>query len=97
IFQHYIAVALLFGVQASELRSKLVCGHYDGRRTLSPASRALYEAVYEVIGQEPSADKPLVRNDYEQELDQYLAAIAADLKADGRLVAAIAPVKAMLV
>lgn len=97
IFQHYMGVALLFGVQASELRSKLVCGHYDGRKSLSPASRALYEAVYEVIGQKPSADKPLVRNDYEQELDQYLAAIAADLKADGKLVEAIAPVKAMLV
>jgi phenylalanine ammonia-lyase len=97
IFQHYMAVALLFGVQAVELRSKLVSGHYDGRETLSPATRALYEAVYAVIGQQASADKPLVWNDYEQELDQYLALIVADLKADGKIVEAIAPVKVMVV
>jgi phenylalanine ammonia-lyase len=97
IFQHYMAVALLFGVQASELRSKLVCGHYDGRKSLSPTTRALYEAVYDVIGQTPSPDKALIRNDYEQEIDQYLARIVADLKADGKLVEAIAPVKVMLV
>jgi phenylalanine ammonia-lyase len=97
IFQHYMAVALLFGVQASELRSKLVCGHYDAGKVISPPTRALYNAVYAVIGQQPSADKPLFRNDYEQEIDLYLASIVADLKDGGRLAAAMAPVKALLV
>jgi phenylalanine ammonia-lyase len=97
IFQHYMAVALLFGVQASELRSKIVCGHYDASQTTSPLTKALYSAVYAVIGQKPSKDKALIWNDYEQEIDQYLAHIVSDLKAGGKIVQAIAPVKAMLV
>lgn len=97
IFQNYMAVALLFGVQASELRSKLVCGHYNAGQTISPLTRALYATVYEVIGVKPSADKPLVWNDYEQELDQYLARIVIDLQTGGRLAQAIAPIKSMLV
>jgi phenylalanine ammonia-lyase len=101
IFQHYMAVALLFGVQASELRSKLVAGHYDGRRTLSPASLPLYQAIYEVIGAAPRADKPLVWNDYEQELDQYLARLVADLQGGagqgGKLAAAVSATRAALV
>lgn len=97
IFQHYMAVALLFGVQASELRSKLVCGHYDAGQTISPLTRTLYATVYEVIGVKPSTAKPLVWNDYEQELDQYLARIVADLQTGGRLAQAIAPIKTMLV
>lgn len=96
IFQHYMAVALLFGVQAAELRSKLVCGHYDGSTTLSPQSLPLYNAVYDVIGVRKSADKALVWNDYEQELDQYLARIVADLQGGGKIVAAIVPLRALL-
>ncbi|MES2605860.1 MAG: aromatic amino acid ammonia-lyase [Pseudomonadota bacterium] len=96
IFQHYMAVALLFGVQASELRSKLVCGHYDGSKTLSPLSLPLYDAVYEVIGVPKAADKALVWNDYEQELDQYLARIVADLQSGGKIIKAIAPLRALL-
>lgn len=96
IFQHYMAVALLFGVQASELRSKLAVGHYDGSATLSPQSLPLYNAVYEVIGAQKSKDKALVWNDYEQELDQYLARIVADLQSGGKIIAAIAPIRAML-
>ncbi len=83
-------------MQASELRSKLVCGHYDASKTLSPSTRALYEAVYAVIGQKPSQDKALIWNDYEQEIDQYLARIVADLKVDGKLIDAITPVKVLL-
>jgi len=96
IFQHYMAVALLFGVQASELRSKLVCGHYDAGQTLSPLSRELYVALYAVIGQTPSRNKALVWNDYEQELDQYLARIVADLQGEGKLVEAVGKIKTWL-
>lgn len=89
IFQHYLAVALLFGVQASELRTKLVRGHFNAEETLSPATQALYQTLYAVIGAEPRADKALVHNDYEQEIDQYLARIVADLQGEGRILAAL--------
>ncbi len=97
IFQHYMAVALLFGVQASELRSKIVCGHYDASQTISPLTRELYTAVYAVIKQPMSADKALFWNDYEQEIDQYRARIVEDIKSGGRIVQAVALIKKMLV
>lgn len=96
IFQHYIAVALIFGVQASELRTKLALGHYDAQAALSPLSRRLYQAVYKVIGVEPSEKKALVWNDYEQQIDQYLALIVADLKADGAIVQSMEPIRSAL-
>jgi phenylalanine ammonia-lyase len=96
IFQHYLAVALLFGVQASELRSKLVCGHYDASQTISPLTRDLYKAVYGVIGTQFSAEKSLFWNDHEQEIDQYLAKIVADLQTGGRIIAAIKPISSLL-
>ena len=91
IFQQYMALSLLFGVQSVELRSNLMEGHFDGRETLSPLTRPLYEAVYEVIGVEVSADKPLIRDDYEQSLDFYIAAIARDIQEDGKIPAMVKP------
>ena len=96
IFQHYMAVSLLFGVQASELRSKNVAGHYDARKTLSPRTLPLYEAVYKVIGVPFSADKTLIWNDYEQQMDQYLAAIVTDLKQEGQILQAVAKERDLL-
>jgi phenylalanine ammonia-lyase len=96
IFQHYMAVSLIFGVQACELRTKLARGNYDARSTLSPLSLRLYEAVYQVMGVQPSADKALIRNDDEQEIDQYLARIVADLKADGVIVQAVQSLRSTL-
>lgn len=89
IYQHYLAVALLFGVQASELRTQKVKGHFNAEETLSPATRGLYQTIYQVIGAELRADKALVHNDYEQEIDQYLARIVADLQGEGRIIAAL--------
>jgi phenylalanine ammonia-lyase len=96
IFQHYMAVALIFGVQASELRTKMATGHYDARQTLSPLSLGLYRAVYQAIGVTPSADKPLIWNDYEQQIDQYLARIVANLKVDGGIVQSMQVVRTLL-
>lgn len=96
IFQHYLAVALLFGVQASELRSKLVSGNYDGRQSLSPMTLPLYNAVYEVIGAKQSATQSLIWNDHEQQMDQYLARIVADLKSGGKIISAVAQLRDVL-
>lgn len=89
IMQQYMAVALLFGVQAVDLRTFAVAGSYDARSTLSPRSRRLYEAVHTVVGHPPSAARPLIWDDQDQFLDEYLARIAADIAADGQTVAAV--------
>ncbi len=81
----YMAVALIFGVQAVDLRTFLVAGHYDARTVLSPASLAVYEAVREVVGRPPSPDRPYIRNDYEQSLEEHVDRIAVDIGAGGRI------------
>jgi phenylalanine ammonia-lyase len=89
IFQQYMAIALMFGVQAVDLRTHLVADHFDASECLSPATKQLYLAVREVVGQPPSADRPYIRNDHEQPLDDHIARIAADIAAGGRIVAAV--------
>jgi len=89
IFQQYMAIALMFGVQAVDLRTYMVTGHYDARACLSPATLQLYTALREVIGQPPTADRPYIWNDHEQPLDKHIDRIAADIAAGGQVVQAV--------
>ncbi|WP_414588596.1 HAL/PAL/TAL family ammonia-lyase [Scytonema sp. PCC 10023] len=89
IFQQYVAIALMFGIQAVDLRTYKLVGHYDARACLSPATLKLYTIVREVIGQLPSAERPYVWNDHEQALDEHIASITADIAAGGRLMQAV--------
>lgn len=89
IFQEYLAISLMFGIQAVDLRTYLIAQHYDASVCLSPQTRKLYLAVREVIGQPPSTDKPYIWNDREQPLDEHIAKIVADIKAEGIIVQAI--------
>lgn len=77
IFQQYLAIGLMFGVQAVDLRTYVVVGHYDARACLSPATARLYDAVREVVGRPPSATLPYIWNDNEQPLDAHIVRIAA--------------------
>ncbi len=88
-FQQYMAVALMFGVQAVDLRTRQVAGHYDARRCLSPATSRLYEAVLKVAGTPPSAKRPYIRDDNEQSLSDHIRRIAADIAATGHIPAAL--------
>jgi phenylalanine ammonia-lyase len=96
-FQQYMAMALMFGVQAVDLRTKRVAGHYDARRCLSPATLPLYEAVRAVAGQPPSEERPYIRNDNEQALSDHIQRIAGDIAADGRIPEAVRKIRDDLV
>jgi phenylalanine ammonia-lyase len=89
IFRQYLAISLMFGLQAVDLRTYLIAQHYDASVCLSPQTRELYLAVREVIGQPPSPDKPYIWNDREQPLDEHIAKIVADIQAGGIIVQAI--------
>jgi phenylalanine ammonia-lyase len=89
IFQQYMAIALMFGVQAVDLRTYLVADHYDARATLSPGTRDLYMAVRDVVGQKPSPDRPYIWDDHEQPLDEHIARIAEDIATGGQIVQAL--------
>jgi phenylalanine ammonia-lyase len=88
-FRHYVAIALMFGVQAVDLRTKVAADHFDARRTLSPATRSLYQAVKEVVGKAPAGDRPYVRNDHEQVLSEHIQLITRDIAESGRVPASL--------
>jgi phenylalanine ammonia-lyase len=79
IFEQYAGVALMFAVQAADLRTHVVEGHYDSRRALSPATVELYEAVRRVTGRPPSANRPFLWDDRDQFLDSCLSRIVQDI------------------
>ena len=89
IFQQYIAVALMFGVQSVDLRTYAVAGHYDARATLSPATQDLYMAVRNVVGRPPAKERPYVWDDNEQGLDVHISKIADDITSGGQIVTAV--------
>ncbi|MBH8553200.1 aromatic amino acid lyase [Nostocaceae cyanobacterium CENA357] len=89
IFQNYMAIALMFGVQAVDLRTYKKTGQYDARTCLSPATVQLYSAVRQVVGQPPTSDRPYIWNDNEQGLDEHIARISADIAAGGLIVQAV--------
>jgi phenylalanine ammonia-lyase len=95
-FQEYMAIALMFGVQAVDLRTQLVAGHYDARKCLSVKTRPLYEALREVVGRPPSAARPYIRDDNEQPLSDHIRQIVADISGGGRIPNAVKEIKASL-
>jgi phenylalanine ammonia-lyase len=88
-FYQYMAVALIFGVQAVDLRTHLIAGHYDARQCLSSATVPLYEAVLEVVGRLPSRERPYIYNDNEQPLSEHIHRIAEDIMNHGRIPATV--------
>ncbi len=85
IFRDYVAMALMFGVQGVDLRTKLMADHYDARALLSPRTARLYEAIREVVDVPISEEQPYVWDDSDQPLDAHVARISANIKAGGQI------------
>ncbi|MFW9259886.1 HAL/PAL/TAL family ammonia-lyase [Nostoc sp. CALU 546] len=94
LFQQYLALALIFGVQAVDLRTYLIAGHYNATECLSPTTQELYLAVRNVVGKPPSSHSPYIWNDDEQFLDQHIALIAHDISIGGQIVQAVNKIRA---
>jgi phenylalanine ammonia-lyase len=93
---HYIANALLFAVQAVELRTGLVTGSYDATPLLSPATRPLYLAARTAAAGSPAADRPLVWNDTDGFIEDKVNGVMADILNDGSVPEAVAQVRERL-
>jgi phenylalanine ammonia-lyase len=83
MFQQYMGIALMFGVQAADLRTHMVSGHFDARKNLSPATASLYESILKTVGRSPSDRRPYIWDDDEQSLDEHIMKIARDIASDG--------------
>lgn len=92
LFQKYLATSLIFAVQAIDLRAKNTLGHCDGRKLLGSLTVPLYNRVYEITDQNPGPDKPLVFDDSDQWLEQWLLKLSADLEQDASITECLAPI-----
>lgn len=82
IFKQYLGIALIFAVQAVELKTYQKFKHYDASQTLSSKTKDLYIAVKKLLGSKVSVERPLIWNDNEQSLDVYIAKLAYDLSSN---------------
>ena len=89
LFRQYLAIALIFAVQAVEQKNYVVFGDYDVGKKLSPATKMLYDAVRKLLKKPVSKEQSLIWDDYEQNLDFYIAKIVADLNFSGHISQAI--------
>jgi phenylalanine ammonia-lyase len=87
--QQYLAIALIFGVQAADLRTFVHEKHYHARDCLSPATVPLYEAVKAITGSAPSRERPFIWNDDDQPMDRFIEMIAQDIKDEGKTIEAV--------
>jgi phenylalanine ammonia-lyase len=90
LFEHYLTNALMFGVQAVDLRAFAVAGTYDARRCLSPATGWIYEAVRAAAGVAPSDQRPFIWDDSDQFFEPYVVRILQDIRTRGGIAAALA-------
>jgi phenylalanine ammonia-lyase len=71
-FEQYLSVALVFGVQAVDLRTQQLYGHYLGIETVSANSRPYYQWVYQALAKNSELDEPLIKDDNQQNLSHLL-------------------------
>lgn len=93
VLEHYLASALMIGVQAVELRAKLVADSYDAREILSEATKPLYLAARKAAGGAPDASRPLHWDDLDGFIQPRVEGILADVAAGGAIMHAVADVR----
>ena len=93
-FQQYMAVSMMFAVQALDLRARSLLGHNDGRALLGTLVTSLYESICESLNCVPNESKPFLFNDSEQWLEEHLASLHENLCSHGSIVDAVEPVLA---
>jgi phenylalanine ammonia-lyase len=96
VLTHLLANAVLFGVQAVELRAWQAAGSFDATALLSPATRPLYHAARVAAGGAPDGARPLVWDDVDGFLQPKVEAVLAQMAPGGTVHAAVHPVSAAL-
>ncbi len=97
VLEHYLSMALLVGVQAVELRSRLTAGSYDAREVLSEATVPLYLAAREAAHGSPQADRPIHWDDLEAFIQPKVEGILTSVSSGGHVMEAVAPTRQALV
>lgn len=93
VLEHYLAAALMIGVQAVELRARLVANSYDAREILSDATKPLYMAARQAASGTPDASRPLHFDDLDGFIQPKVEGILSDVAAGGAIMRAVADVR----
>lgn len=88
IMKRYLAVNIIFATQALSLRTRANYGSYDARNYLSPKLVPFYENIHKLLNQNIPIDKPLVKYNHDQSLDEYIVRIVEDLDSVNSLILA---------
>jgi phenylalanine ammonia-lyase len=89
LFQSYLGIALIFAVQAVDLRCRTIAGHCDPSRLLSEPTARLYRAIRAVLEVPARASRPYVFDDGDQPLDHHVALLEEDIAEQGRVALAL--------
>jgi len=89
LLEHFLAVALICGVQAVELRAKLTTGSYDARTILSEGTVPLYVAGRNAALGMPDAARPLHWNDMDEFIQPKVEGLLASIAERGEVIAAV--------
>lgn len=96
VTEHFLAAALLTGVQAVEVRSLAETGSADARAILSEATVPLYMAARAAAGGAPQKDRTLVWDDMDGFIQPKVEGVLGDITARGVIHAAMGPVRSAL-
>lgn len=90
LFKKYLAISLIFAIQAIDLKTSITFNNFNTRGYISKNSILLYEIIYSLVGRVPSLRKPFIFRNNEQALDDYIMRITADLeKPDGKIITSV--------
>ena len=92
LMQHYLSVALIFSVQAIDLRAKATVDHYDGKTLLGSLLAPVYTAICETMGIASRRDRPMLFDDSDHWLEEKLVALQSDISSQGRLNQSVTPI-----
>lgn len=96
VTEHFLAAALLTGVQAVEVRSLAETGSCDAREILSAATVPLYEAARTAAAGAPDAARTLVWDDMDGFLQPKVEGLLSDIGSTGAIRTALQPVRRAL-
>ena len=96
VTEHFLAAALLTGVQAVEVRSLAETGSCDAREILSDATVPLYEAARAAASGAPDAGRTIVWDDMDGFLQPKVEGLLSEIVARGTIHAALKPVREAL-
>jgi len=96
VLEHFLSLSLLVGVQAVELRSKIVADSYDARAILSRATVPLYEAARGVAFGTPDKSRPVHWEDLEEFIQPKVEGILSSVASGGAVMEAISETRESL-